>query len=143
MLLFLFLIWLQLALFLFMLFFGTTALPPASEFMYLLLLTPRGTGLLVVGSIIGGAIAAFVFSISVVGVPLLLATQTDAVSAAKASFAAVARNPKPMALWAVLIAAIMAAGFMLMLVGLVIALPLIGHATWHAYQDVYGEQGGR
>jgi uncharacterized membrane protein len=47
-------------------------------------------------------------------------------------------NPKPMALWAVLIVVLMAAGFASFFVGLVIAFPLIGHATWHAYEDVCG-----
>jgi acyl-CoA synthetase (AMP-forming)/AMP-acid ligase II len=51
---------------------------------------------------------------------------------------AVARNPKPMALWATLIAVMIAAGFATMLVGLIVAFPLIGHATWHAYQGIYG-----
>jgi uncharacterized membrane protein len=43
-----------------------------------------------------------------------------------------------MALWAGLIAVMMIAGFATLFVGLALAFPLIGHATWHAYQDVYG-----
>jgi uncharacterized membrane protein len=46
------------------------------------------------------------------------------------------RNPKPMALWAGLIAGFMALGLMSLLVGLVIAFPLVGHATWHAFRDM-------
>ena len=53
---------------------------------------------------------------------MLLVTQTDALSAARASIAAVVRNPKPMALWAALIAVMIAAGFATMLVGLVIVI---------------------
>ena len=131
--------WLQLAFLLLMVFFGSSALPPASAFVQALLFTPHGLGLLVVGSLAGGALAALVFAMSAVAVPLLLVTQTDAISAARASIAAVFRNPKPMALWAALIVVIMATGIATLLAGLVIAFPLIGHATWHAYADIYGE----
>ena len=57
--------------------------------------------------------------------------------------AAVARNPKPMALWAALIVVIMGAGFVTLLFGLVVAFPLIGHATWHAYADIYGPESAK
>ena len=50
--------------------------------------------------------------------------------------AAVVLNPKPMALWAGLIAAFMILGIATLYVGLIIAFPLIGHATWHAYRDL-------
>jgi uncharacterized membrane protein len=133
--------WLQIALLLFMLFFGTTGMPPADRFVHMLLFSPRGLGLLVVGTAVGAVIAGAVYALSVVAVPLLLERQVDAVSAARASFAAVLRNPKAMALWAALIVVMMAAGFATLLVGLVFAFPLIGHATWHAYQDLFGEAG--
>lgn len=141
-LLFVFMIWLQLAILLLMLFLGGSSPPPANEFVQALLFTPRGLGLLFTGSIVGGLIAALVFAMSVVAVPLLLVKQVDAVTAARASIAAVAANPKPMALWAALIVVIMAAGFATLLVGLVLSFPLIGHATWHAYEDIFGQRKG-
>ena len=52
---------------------------------------------------------------------------------------AVALNPVAMAVWAVLIVALMAIGFATMMVGMVILLPLLGHATWHAYRDLVGD----
>ncbi len=132
-------VWLQLAFGLLLLFLGTAGLPSINDFAQLLLMTPRGLGLLITGSLVGGVIAAFVFAATAVAVPMLLVAQTDALTAARASMAAVLRNPKPMALWASLIVVIMAAGFATLLVGLVVAFPLIGHATWHAYADIYGE----
>lgn len=138
-LLFAYLVWLQLAFLLLMLFLGDAGLPPPSAFMHALLFTPRGLGLLVVGTTVGAVLAALIFSISVFAIPLLLVLRLDAVTAARASLAAVACNPKPLTLWAALIVVIMAAGFATFLVGLVIAFPLVGHATWHAYVDVYGE----
>lgn len=138
-LLFIYLVWLQLAMLLLMLFLGSGGLPPASAFMHELLFTPRGLGLLVVGTAVGGGLAAFVFAISALAVPMLLVRRIDAVTAARSSVSAIVENPKPMALWAALIVVIMAAGFATLLVGLVVAFPLIGHATWHAYADVYGD----
>ncbi len=137
-LLFVFMLWLQLALLLLMLFVGTSGAPHPGELLQVAQFAPRALALLVVGTLIGGIIATFVFAISVVAVPMLLVAHVDAISAARASFAAVIGNPKPMALWAVLIAGIMALGFATLLAGLIIAFPLIGHATWHAYADLYG-----
>ncbi len=135
-----YLLWVRIAFLLLALFLGTTTLPPPVQFMPLLLFTPAGLGLLSVGSIIGGGIAALIFAVSAVSVPLLVAHRTDAITAARASLAAVASNPKPMALWAALIAALMAVGFATLLIGLVFAFPLIAHATWHAYEDIYAAQ---
>ena len=136
------LVWLRLAMLLMAIFLGTLSVPPPSEFMQMLLFTPQGLGLLVVGTLIGGAIAASVFALSAVAVPLLLVEQTDAVTAARASLAAVCANPVVMMLWAALIVVMMGAGFLTLLIGLIVAFPLIGHATWYAYQDIYGETGG-
>jgi uncharacterized membrane protein len=133
---FVYVVWVQLAFLLFMLFFGSQPLPPASEFVAALLLTPHGLGLLVSGTIVGGLLAAVVFAISVISVPLLMTRRVDAVTAIAVSLQAVWLNPKPMALWAGLIASFMVLGLASLFVGLVFAFPLIGHATWHAYRDL-------
>jgi uncharacterized membrane protein len=133
---FLFFAWLQIAFLLFMMFLGSRGLPPAAEFLPTLLFTPHGLGLLVVGTAVGALLALAVFSIAVVSVPLMLVRRIDAITAMSVSIQAVIRNPKPMLLWAALIAAFMALGLATMAVGLVVAFPLIGHATWHAFRDV-------
>jgi uncharacterized membrane protein len=133
---FLFIVWLQLAMLLFMAFLGSSGLPPPSEFVPTLLFTPHGLGLLVAGTAVGGTLAAVAFAISVISVPLLLTRRVDAVSAIGASLSAVMLNPKPMALWAALIAGFMILGIATLYVGLIIIFPLIGHATWHAYRDL-------
>jgi uncharacterized membrane protein len=135
-------VWLQLALLLFMLFLGNKPLPPASEFIPTLLFTPHGLGLLVSGTVIGGALAFLVFAISAISVPLLMTRRLDAVTAIGASVAAVRLNPKAMMLWAALIAGFMALGIATLSVGLVIAFPLIGHATWHACRDLVRDRPG-
>lgn len=129
-------VWLQLAMLMFMLFMGSQDLPPARDFVPTLLFTPHGLGLLVAGTAVGGVLAAIVFSISAISVPLLLTRQVDAVTAMAASIEAVVKNPVPMALWAALIAGFMALGTMTLFAGLAIAFPLVGHATWHAFRSL-------
>jgi uncharacterized membrane protein len=133
---FIYLVWVQIAFLLVMLFLGTSQLPPANEFVPTLLFTPRGLALLIAGTCAGGLLALLVFCVSVVSVPLLMLRNVDAVTAVKTSVAAVADNPKPMLLWAGLIAGFMVLGLATLFVGLVVAFPLIGYATWHAFRDV-------
>lgn len=133
---FIYLAWLQLAFLLVMLFLGTGQFPPAKEFVPTLLFTSHGLALLISGICAGGALAFLVFSVSVVSVPLLMVRNVDAVTAASASAAAVLKNPKPMLLWAGLIAGFMAFGLATLFVGMILTFPLIGYATWHAFRDV-------
>jgi uncharacterized membrane protein len=142
-LMFAYFVWIELASLLFMLFLGSKPLPPASEFIPTLLFTPSGLGLLVVGTIVGGAIAALVFAISAVSVPLMTVRRIDAVTAMQTSVAAVRLSPQAMALWAGLIAGFMALGLATVFIGLAVAFPLIGHATWHAFRDLVRVEPGR
>ncbi|MGI9426467.1 MAG: DUF2189 domain-containing protein [Hyphomicrobiaceae bacterium] len=137
MLAFFYFVWLETALLLFMLFFGGNAgFPPASQFVGTLLFEPHGLGLLIVGTIVGAILAAAVFAISVVSVPLLLTRRIDAISATYISIEAVTSNLRPMALWAALIAAIMIVGLATFFVGVIVTFPLLGHATWHAFREL-------
>ncbi len=135
-LLIVFFVWIEIALLMFMLFFGGVALPPAESFISTLLFTPRGLGLLIVGTVAGAVLAGTVFALSAVSVPLLMVRELDVITAATTSVRAVLKNPRAMALWAAIIAAAMAFGVATAFVGLVVAFPLIGHATWHAFRDL-------
>ena len=95
---------------------------------------------LAVGSAVGSIFAAIVFSSSVVALPMMLDRNTDAITSALTSVAAVFQNKGVMALWAALIASLMLIGFVTAYLGLVIVLPLIGHATWHAYRETVKEE---
>ncbi|MBS0542177.1 MAG: DUF2189 domain-containing protein [Proteobacteria bacterium] len=86
--------------------------------------------------VVGGALAAVVFALSAIAIPMLMDRGTDAISAAMTSAKAVGVNIGAMALWAALIVAMVAIGFATMMIGMVVALPLLGHATWHAYRDL-------
>lgn len=103
-----------------------------------LLFTPNGLGLLIVGTAAGAVLAALGFAVTAISIPLLMDRRIDALTAMSKSFEAVLRNPKPMALWAVLIAGFIALGMATLGVGLIVAFPLFGHATWHAYRDLVG-----
>ncbi|MCB1776700.1 MAG: DUF2189 domain-containing protein [Candidatus Competibacteraceae bacterium] len=85
---------------------------------------------------VGAVIATVVFAISVVAIPMMLDRKVDFITAVLTSLTAVRANPKPMALWATLIVVFTGIGLISFYIGLVIALPLIGHATWHAYQEL-------
>ena len=85
---------------------------------------------------VGAVIAAVVFAISVVAIPMMLDRKIDFITAVLTSLTAVRANPGPMALWAALIVVFTGIGLISFYIGLVIALPLIGHATWHAYQEL-------
>jgi uncharacterized membrane protein len=97
-----------------------------------------GSGLtfLVVFTVVGAVIAAIVFAISVVSIPMMLDRKIDFITAVLTSLAAVRANPGPMGLWAGLIVIFTGIGLITFYFGLAIALPLIGHATWHAYRDL-------
>jgi len=141
-LLLIFMVWMQLAFLLFMLFTGAQAIPPPSEFLQMLFFSKPGVGLLFFGSLVGAVLAATVFAVAAISVPLLMVKDVDVVTAITVSLKAVLFNPQPMALWAALIAGFMALGVMTLCVGLVFAFPLVGHATWHAFRQVVNVDGG-
>lgn len=86
--------------------------------------------------VVGGLIAALVYVASVVTLPMLHDRDTDLLSSVATSLAAVRTNPKPLILWAVLIVVLTAVGMLLVFVGLAVTMPLVGHASWHAYRDL-------
>lgn len=137
---FIYMVWLQLAFLLLMLFLGTNQFPPAKDFISTLLFTPHGLALLLAGTCVGGALALVVFAISAISVPLLMVRRVDAVTAVATSVAAVVNNAKPMLLWAALIAGFMAVGLATLFVGLIVVFPLIGYATWHAFRDLIRDE---
>jgi len=92
--------------------------------------------LMIVWFIAGGCLALFVFAISAVSIPMLLDRDTDFVTAMMTSVRAVLLNLETMVLWGALILLLTVLGFATLLFGLIVLIPLIGHATWHAYRDL-------
>jgi uncharacterized membrane protein len=84
----------------------------------------------------GGLLAAVVFALSVVSMPMLVDRRCELLCALMTSVNAVAENPLPLALWAVIIMLLSGLGFATALVGLVLVMPWLGHASFHAYKDL-------
>ncbi|MDK9704898.1 MAG: DUF2189 domain-containing protein [Sulfuritalea sp.] len=84
--------------------------------------------------VVGGFFAMLVFAVSVVSIPMMLERNEDTITAMLASFLALVRNLPMMLIWGALIVLLTALGIALAFVGLIITMPLVGHATWHAYR---------
>jgi uncharacterized membrane protein len=133
--------WIRIAFLIFALFFG--AQPPSWEFLInTLFFSTAGIPFLVVGTAVGGVLAAVVFAISAVALPLLLDRDVGVLAAVVTSIAAVLKNWRVMIGWGALIVLFTAAGLVTFYVGLGVTLPLIGHASWHAYRDLVGTEVG-
>jgi len=128
--------WLFLAQFIYLGLFG--AVPPDSvaDFITQVLTTRRGGALIFYGTGVGFLFALAALAISVVAFPMLLDRPVSAVTAVKTSIRSVAANPFTMALWGLLVVALLAAGALLFLIGLAVVLPVLGHATWHLYRKL-------
>ncbi|MGJ3264162.1 MAG: DUF2189 domain-containing protein [Salinarimonas sp.] len=115
---------------------------PAGPLVFLgeALTTPNGWALILVGHAVGFVFAALAFAIGVVSLPMLVDRDVGAGVALAASFAAVRRNPKAMALWAAIVAGLLVLGSIPLLVGLVVVMPILGHATWRIYRKTIDAQ---
>lgn len=135
-LLLLFFAWVRLAVMIFFLFFGLRP-PSPQDFVGQVFFSAESLPFLVVGTAIGAVLAALAFGLSAVSIPLLLdRPQAHVVTGIATSFRAILENPATMTFWAVLIVVFMAAGLVTFYLGLIVTLPLIGHASWHAYRDL-------
>lgn len=86
--------------------------------------------------VVGGALAAVVFALSVISIPMLIDRDVDIATAMMTSARTVGRNLGPMFVWGGLIVLLVGIGFATMMLGMVVLLPLLGHASWHAYRDL-------
>ena len=96
--------------------------------------TPSGLTMLVVGTVVGGVIAFILFSITAVSLPMLLERDIDFVTAMITSVNVVQENTRPMLTWAWIVAAGLIVAMIPFFLGLIIALPVLGHTTWHIYR---------
>ena len=127
-------VWIRAAQFLVAIFAPDGPLTPG-PFIEFMLTDPAGLTLLVVGTLIGGTLAAIAFAMSALSFPMLVDQDVDAVTALVASFRAVIDQPFVMITWAWLIAFMIVAGSVFFLVGLAVTFPWVALATWHAYRD--------
>lgn len=85
---------------------------------------------------LGGVMAAPIFASSIITIPLLLDRKIGVLQAVLTSWQVVLVNPLPMALWSALIMGFTLLGLGSALLGLIAVIPMLGHASWHAYRDL-------
>ena len=128
-----FLFWNFLAHMIFALFLGNATMTNVSSSLAVFL-TPEGLIMLTVGTLVGAGFAVLLFCLTVVSLPMLLDREVDFVTAMLTSFALVKENPRIMLGWGALIAVSLFLGMLPGFLGLLIVLPLFGHASWHLYR---------
>jgi len=135
--LFVFIMWMYQVRFLMALFFGLNAsFVSLTQFIAVVLTTNEGLLFLLVGNIIGAFLAAVMFSLTVVSFPLLLDRDVDCVTAMVTSVRAVVKSPAPLLGWAAVIVVLLVISALPFFLGLIVVLPVLGHATWHLYRRI-------
>ena len=108
----------------------------AGVFISSLILSGEHTAFIATWFVIGGLLALGVFAISVIAVPLMLDHDADVPTAILSSLRAFTANTGPLLLWAALLVSLTLLGFATLLFGLVVIMPILGHASWQAYRDL-------
>ncbi|MEM8694598.1 MAG: DUF2189 domain-containing protein [Pseudomonadota bacterium] len=138
--------WLAAAAMIYTLFFGLESPGTIGNFFQTVLTTPAGWGMIVVGNLVGIGFAIIVLAISVVSLPLLVDRKVSAERAVSTSLAAFRANPGVLIRWGVMVGVILTVAAIPLLIGLAVALPVLGYATWHLYtrlvdRDAIGAMG--
>ena len=135
-----FIVWLLTAQALYIAIFGSQ--PPASvgSFLSQLFSTSEGWTLILAGNAIGFVFAVIVLSTTVVAFPLLIDRDVGAWAAIHTSARAVMANPLQMLAWGFIVALLLALGSLPLFAGLIVVIPILGHATWHLYRKVVVEE---
>lgn len=128
-----FLVWMWAAAMLVILFLGRLG---AYDDLDVILGSGNGIALVIVGSIVGAVIAFLLFAVTVVSLPMLVDREVDFVTAMVTSFKAVRDNLQPMLHWGWIVGGTLFTAMVPFFLGLVVALPVLGHATWHLYRKV-------
>jgi uncharacterized membrane protein len=136
MLLALFVVWIMTAQAIYTAAFGYEIAANIPDFATRILTTTQGRWLIVAGCSVGFLFALVALCVSVVSFPIMLDRHTGAGEAMVTSLRAVAKNPVPMAVWGLIVAALLVAGSLPFFLGLAVIIPLLGHATWHLYREV-------
>ena len=127
------LLWGRASLVVFAVFFDTGM--PSTASVLDAVFNPRNWPFVAAYTAVGGVFAALVFCTTAVSIPMILDRDTDAISAGLVSFRVVFGNPGVMVLWGATVALLTVASVWPWGAGLLVAGPLLGHATWHAYRD--------
>ncbi|MEM6479737.1 MAG: DUF2189 domain-containing protein [Pseudomonadota bacterium] len=130
---FIFLAWIVIARVIFAVSFGTASMTNVFSSIELFF-TSQGLTMLFVGSLVGGALAALLFAISAIGVPILVDRDIDVVTAMITSVSATIENRGAMALWGGIVAGATIIAMLPLFLGMLLIFPMLGHAAWHVYR---------
>lgn len=130
-----FLFWFFLGHMIFALFLGLSPMTNVSTSLDIFL-TTEGLMMLGFGTAVGAVFALFVFSISVMGMPMLLDRDVDFITALLRSIAAVRAAPLVYMCWGAVVAVLTLLAMVPMFLGLFVVMPVLGHATWHLYRSL-------
>jgi len=136
MLLLIHLFWIRVSGLLFALFFGVGFAPSLARLPMAMLQSDLLLPFLIIGTGFGFVLAAITFALAAVSLPMLVDREVSFLEAATVSIQAVMENWRAMMLWAGLIVVLTGLALVPFFLGLVVVLPLVGHATWHAYRDL-------
>ena len=139
--LFIFWMWLYEVRMLMAIFLGFKSFSTVDAFLKVVTTTPEGMGFLGIGTAVGAFLSFVLFCTTVVGIPLLLEREIDLITAIITSFKAVLQNLAPMIGWGIIIVVLTFAALAPMFLGLLIVLPVLGHATWHLYKRLIAPEG--
>ena len=129
-----FLVWLAVAEAIYVANFGYAAPASIRQFVQDVFTTTPGWNLIVVGTGVGFLFAVVVLTISAISFPLFLDRDVGAAVALFTSIRVVVANPMTMALWGLIVAALLVMGSLPFFLGLTVVMPVLGHATWHLYR---------
>lgn len=130
-----FLVWERVATIIFALFYGGQ-IGGIGNFFSDILFSSDFALVLGVWAVAGAMLASIVFALTVVGIPMVVDRNADIVTAMVTSVKAARANIPAMALWAAIIVTLSLVGWATMMLGLLVIMPLLGHATWCAYRDL-------
>jgi uncharacterized membrane protein len=131
-----FLLWLVTAYTIYRVTLGQEGIVSFTAFYRDVFTTAPGWALIVVGVGVGFLFAVLVLTISVVSFPMLLDRDVGLFTAVATSVHAVVANPVPMAVWGLVVAGGLVLGSLPALLGLIVVMPVLGHATWHLYRKL-------
>ena len=131
-----FLLWLLAAEAIYQITLGPALPASLAGFVHDVLATPEGWTMIGLGVGVGFVFALLVLAISVVSFPLLLDREVGVDTAVLTSIRAVFTNPGPMAAWGLIVAGGLVIASIPFFLGLIIVMPVLGHATWHLYRQI-------
>ena len=122
------------------LFLQNESIGSVEAFLTLVVTTQSGFAFLAVGTLVGGFLALVLFSVTVVAIPLLLERDRDFITAIITSVKAVTTSPIPMVAWGLTVTVLVMVAALPGFLGLLVVLPVLGHATWRLYQRLVGPE---